>query len=142
MSGPRFTLPSGLNSTRKTTSTFCALSAPSGGCQHSLTRRRKASISFAESFAALPLARPSEPCALMTSPAEASRFGSRWSSSAAIFFGSNSGCFFGGVDARIYVRGDKRVSYGNMMRVMGRLSSAGFHRVALVTEFEQDAAPK
>jgi biopolymer transport protein ExbD len=24
-----------------------------------------------------------------------------------------------------------------MMKVMGRLSSAGFHRVALVTEFEQ-----
>ena len=43
----------------------------------------------------------------------------------------------GGSDARIYVRGDKTVSYGNMMKIMGRLSSAGFHRVALVTEFEQ-----
>ena len=43
----------------------------------------------------------------------------------------------GGTDARIYVRGDKNVDYGTMMRVMGRLSSAGFHRVALVTEFEQ-----
>ena len=43
----------------------------------------------------------------------------------------------GGTDARIYVRGDKRVDYGTMMKVMGRLSSAGFHRVALVTEFEQ-----
>ena len=43
----------------------------------------------------------------------------------------------GGTDARIYVRGDKKVSYGTMMKVMGRLSSAGFHRVALVTEFEQ-----
>ena len=43
----------------------------------------------------------------------------------------------GGTDARIYVRGDKRVDYGTMMKVMGRLSAAGFHRVALVTEFEQ-----
>jgi biopolymer transport protein TolR len=43
----------------------------------------------------------------------------------------------GGTDARIYVRGDKRVDYGSMMKVMGRLSAAGFHRVALVTEFEQ-----
>jgi len=45
----------------------------------------------------------------------------------------------GGTEARIYVRGDKKVDYGTMMRVMGRLSSAGFHRVALVTEFEQGA---
>jgi biopolymer transport protein TolR len=43
----------------------------------------------------------------------------------------------GGTEARIYVRGDKKVDYGTMMRVMGRLSGAGFHRVALVTEFEQ-----
>ena len=43
----------------------------------------------------------------------------------------------GGTEARIYVRGDKKVSYGTMMKVMGRLSAAGFHRVALVTEFEQ-----
>jgi biopolymer transport protein TolR len=48
----------------------------------------------------------------------------------------------GGLDARVYVRGDKKVNYGGIMRVMGRLSAAGFHRVALVTEFEQDAAPK
>jgi biopolymer transport protein TolR len=43
----------------------------------------------------------------------------------------------GGSEARIYVHGDKKVDYGTMMKVMGRLSSAGFHRVALVTEFEQ-----
>jgi biopolymer transport protein TolR len=43
----------------------------------------------------------------------------------------------GGTEARVYVRGDKKVDYGTMMLVMGRLSSAGFHRVALVTEFEQ-----
>jgi biopolymer transport protein TolR len=45
----------------------------------------------------------------------------------------------GGKEARVYVRGDKKVDYGTMMKVMGRLSSAGFHRVALVTEFEQGA---
>jgi len=43
----------------------------------------------------------------------------------------------GGADDRIYVRGDKKVDYGTMMQVMGRLSAAGYHRVALVTEVEQ-----
>jgi biopolymer transport protein TolR len=43
----------------------------------------------------------------------------------------------GGADERIYVRGDKNVNYGTVMRVMGRLSAAGFRRVALVTEVEQ-----
>jgi biopolymer transport protein TolR len=43
----------------------------------------------------------------------------------------------GGNDERIYVRGDRRVDYGTVMKVMGRLSAAGFHRVALVTEVEQ-----
>jgi biopolymer transport protein TolR len=43
----------------------------------------------------------------------------------------------GGLDDLIYVRGDKKVDYGTMMRVMGRISGAGYHRVALVTEVEQ-----
>jgi len=43
----------------------------------------------------------------------------------------------GGLDERIFVRGDKKVDYGTVMRVMGRLSAAGFRRVALVTEVEQ-----
>jgi biopolymer transport protein TolR len=43
----------------------------------------------------------------------------------------------GGFDERIYVRGDRKVDYGTVMRVMGRLSAAGFRRVALVTEVEQ-----
>jgi biopolymer transport protein TolR len=43
----------------------------------------------------------------------------------------------GGNDERIYVRGDKTVNYGTVMRVMGRLSAAGFRKVALVTEVEQ-----
>ena len=43
----------------------------------------------------------------------------------------------GGTDERIFVRGDKTVDYGTIMRVMGRLSAAGFRRVGLVTEVEQ-----
>ena len=42
-----------------------------------------------------------------------------------------------GLDERIFVRGDKKVDYGTVMKVMGRLSAAGFRRVALVTEVEQ-----
>ena len=47
-----------------------------------------------------------------------------------------------GTEARVDVRGDRKVDYGTMMRMMGRLSSAGFHRVALVTEFEQGLKAK
>src|SRR3984957_13462046 len=43
----------------------------------------------------------------------------------------------GNLDELIYVRGDKKVDYGTMMRVMGRISGAGYHKVALVTEVEQ-----
>ena len=43
----------------------------------------------------------------------------------------------GGLDERIFVRADRKVDYGTVMRVMGRLSGAGFHRVTLVTEVEQ-----
>jgi biopolymer transport protein TolR len=46
----------------------------------------------------------------------------------------------GGSDERIFVRGDKQVEYGTVMKVMGRLSEAGFRRVALVTELEQGSA--
>ena len=42
-----------------------------------------------------------------------------------------------GYDERIYVRGDRSVNYGQVMKVMGTLSGAGFKRVALVTELEQ-----
>ena len=42
-----------------------------------------------------------------------------------------------GYDERIFVRGDTSVDYGTVMKVMGRLSAAGFKRVALVTEMEQ-----
>ena len=42
-----------------------------------------------------------------------------------------------GYDERIFVRGDRTVDYGAVMKVMGRLSGAGFKRVALVSEVEQ-----
>ncbi|WP_428981350.1 protein TolR [Methylopila jiangsuensis] len=42
-----------------------------------------------------------------------------------------------GYEERIYVRGDRNVVYGQVMKVMGTLSAAGFRRVALVTELEQ-----
>jgi biopolymer transport protein TolR len=43
----------------------------------------------------------------------------------------------GDANELIYVRGDRKVDYGNMMRVMGRISAAGYHKVALVTDVEQ-----
>ena len=42
-----------------------------------------------------------------------------------------------GVEERVFVRGDRTVDYGTVMRVMGRLNSAGFRRIALVTDMEQ-----
>src|SRR5688572_14169877 len=41
-----------------------------------------------------------------------------------------------GVDEQIFVRGDKGISYGIVMRVMGRISAGGFKKVSLVTEVE------
>jgi biopolymer transport protein TolR len=43
----------------------------------------------------------------------------------------------GSANDLIYIRGDRTVAYGMMMRVMGRISGAGYHRIALVTEVEQ-----
>ena len=42
-----------------------------------------------------------------------------------------------GFDERIFVRGDKKVDYGRVAQVMAIVTSAGFKRVALVTEAEQ-----
>jgi biopolymer transport protein TolR len=44
-----------------------------------------------------------------------------------------------GVDEQIFVRGDKGVSYGQVMLVMGRISAGGFKKVSLVTEVESGA---
>jgi biopolymer transport protein TolR len=40
-------------------------------------------------------------------------------------------------DTRIFVRGDRTIQYGRIMEVMGRVSSAGFSKVALVAEMPQ-----
>jgi biopolymer transport protein TolR len=42
-----------------------------------------------------------------------------------------------GFDERIYVRGDKRVDYGRVAQIMSLVTSAGYKRVALVTEPDQ-----
>ena len=43
-----------------------------------------------------------------------------------------------GYQERIFVRGDKNADYGVVMRVMGTISDAGFRRIALVTELENE----
>jgi biopolymer transport protein TolR len=43
-----------------------------------------------------------------------------------------------GLDERIFVRGDKNADYGTIMSVMGRLNSAGYRRIGLVTLEETD----
>lgn len=45
-------------------------------------------------------------------------------------------------EARIYVRGDKNISYGQVMEVMGAISSAGFKKVALIFELPSGPSPK
>jgi biopolymer transport protein TolR len=42
-------------------------------------------------------------------------------------------------DARIFVRGDKSIAYGQVMEVMGTINRAGFSKVALVAEMPSEA---
>ncbi len=44
-------------------------------------------------------------------------------------------------DTRIYVRGDHSLDYGRVMEVMGLITSAGFSKVALITETPGAAKP-
>ncbi len=39
-----------------------------------------------------------------------------------------------GYDQRIYIRGDQARTYGEVMQVMGRINSAGFRRIGLVSD--------
>ncbi len=39
----------------------------------------------------------------------------------------------GNLDQRIYIRGDRSVSYGAIMRVMGDINGAGFRNIGLVS---------
>jgi len=41
-------------------------------------------------------------------------------------------------DARIYVRGDRVVAYGRIMEIMSLVNSAGYIKVALVTQNPKD----
>ena len=43
-------------------------------------------------------------------------------------------------DARIFLRGDRTIVYGQVMAVMGAMNQAGFKRVALLTEFPNKSA--
>ena len=42
-----------------------------------------------------------------------------------------------GDDEPVFVRGDRGVNYGTVMKVMGRISAGGFKKVSLVTEVEE-----
>ena len=44
-------------------------------------------------------------------------------------------------EARIFVRGDKGISYGRVMEVMGAINAAGFKKVALISELPQGKTP-
>lgn len=39
-------------------------------------------------------------------------------------------------DTRIFVRGDRGIDYGRVMKVVGLISAAGFKKISLVTEIE------
>jgi biopolymer transport protein TolR len=41
-------------------------------------------------------------------------------------------------DTRIFVRGDRSVFYGQIMKVMGTVNAAGFAKVALIVELPKD----
>lgn len=41
-------------------------------------------------------------------------------------------------DTRIFVRGDKAVSYGNMLEVIAEIHLAGFNKVALISNIKYD----
>lgn len=43
-----------------------------------------------------------------------------------------------GYQERIYVRGDRNADYGTVMKVMARISSAGYRNLGLVTLQEQE----
>lgn len=44
----------------------------------------------------------------------------------------------GGYDQRIYLRGDRRVNYGTVMKIMSTISAAGFKSIGLVTDLEPE----
>src|SRR5690348_5029393 len=47
-----------------------------------------------------------------------------------------------GYEERIFVRADKAVGYGDVMKVMGELNRAGFRKIGLVTDSESVKLPQ
>jgi biopolymer transport protein TolR len=47
-----------------------------------------------------------------------------------------------GYEQRIFVRADDRIAYGDVMKVMGEISAAGFSKVGLVTDSDIKPARK
>ena len=45
-------------------------------------------------------------------------------------------------ERRIHVRADRNINYGKVMEVMGLINSAGFTKVALVSEAPGSASPR
>lgn len=41
-------------------------------------------------------------------------------------------------DTRIFIRGDKKINYGKVMEVVGLINQAGFTKVALITDSENN----
>jgi biopolymer transport protein TolR len=44
-------------------------------------------------------------------------------------------------DAKIYVRGDKKLAYGQIMEIMGAVAAAGYSRVSLIAELPSGKGP-
>jgi biopolymer transport protein TolR len=44
-------------------------------------------------------------------------------------------------ERRIHVRGDKTIAYGKVIEIMGLINSAGYTKVALVSESQSSGAP-
>lgn len=47
-----------------------------------------------------------------------------------------------GYDQRIFIRGDQSRSYGDIMRVMGRINAAGFRQIGLVADPDPSLRPR
>jgi biopolymer transport protein TolR len=45
-------------------------------------------------------------------------------------------------DARIYVRGDKKLAYGKIMEIMGAVAAAGYSKVSLIAEMPTSTPAK
>lgn len=44
------------------------------------------------------------------------------------------------LETKIYIRGDEKLSYGQIMMIMGRINAAGFTKVALLADLPETSA--